>query len=221
MGSESPVFAAAGCFSFPGRFRRRSRRPPRRSRAGGERDYISRHPAGHRRHLGTDCRAGPASAHSPLPAVFLGPRRMPRSPPWAGTAPARKSDSSWTCECRPDTISPARPARGPGRGHGGGQGWAGLRRRWWSGCSERGCWQGSAAFRSCKRGGRVCQKCPLGRSSRAGDRGDEVWQGGNRMILDRFACERRLKISGFHLASENPVNGVLFWGFIHVDTKFV
>lgn len=175
MWSESPVFAAAGCFSVPGRFRRRSQSTPRRSKAGRERDYISRHPAGHRRHLGTHRRAGPDRT---------GPGRGPRIPGLplcsSGLAafPAPRHELGRRRRGSP-ALGPVSAARQPlacplcdgaGRGQGGGQGSAGLWRRWRSGCSECGCWQGSAAFRSCRRGGRVCQRCPVGRSYSAGDR---------------------------------------------------
>lgn len=45
------------------------------------------------------------------------------------------------------------------------------------------------------------------------DRGDEVWQGGNRMSFDRSGCGGTAEDLWLRLAPENPMNGVLLCGF--------
>lgn len=124
-----------------------------------------------RRHLGTDRQAGPlcpqprsalcssGPAASPAPRYELGRRRRGSAAPPG-----------------PVSAAPTAPACPPCEGAAAGQGagLSGLWRPWRSGCGERGCRQGSAAFRSCRRGRSVCQRCPFGRSYRAGDRGDEI-----------------------------------------------
>lgn len=214
MGSESPVFLLRGVSAFQaasGGAPRAPRGDPRRAESGTTSPVMPPGAAAISAPTAGPGRAGPASPHSPLCSSGLAAFPAPRH------ELGRRRRGS---QAPPGPVSVALTASGlaalrwgrAGGGEGdrarqafGGDGGAGAVSVGAGRARQRSRAAGEVAgfVRGAPLGGVTAQLT-------GSDRSDEVWQGGNRMILDRSGCGGAAEDLWLHLAPENPVSGGLF-----------